>query len=165
MSSKRYKLLPQDTRKLESNTIENLVKIVKKNCTSKFDESVDLSVQLNLKQKKNELNIRTVHNLPVGIEKKIKVAVICEEEKLEEASSKLKNQDTVVSDQTQAVAKVNVEYEKIQESFPNMRLKESQIASELQKYSINFSLNSCHIVIAFHFFIFCNFVFMITMID
>ena len=52
MSSKRYKLLPQDTRKLESNTIENLVKIVKKNCTSKFDESVDLSFQLNLKQKK-----------------------------------------------------------------------------------------------------------------
>jgi len=57
--------------------------------------------------------------------------------KLEEASSKLKDQDNLVSDQTQEVAKVNVEYEKVQESLPNMRLKESQIASELQKHTIN----------------------------
>ena len=39
--------------------------------------------------------------------------------------------------QTQNVAKVNVDYEKFQESLPNMRLKESQIASELQKHTIN----------------------------
>jgi len=57
--------------------------------------------------------------------------------KLEEASSKLKDQDNLVSDQTQEVAKVNVEYENVQESLPNMRLKESQIASELQKHTIN----------------------------
>ena len=35
------------------------------------------------------------------------------------------------------MAKVNVEYEKVQESLPTMRLKESQIASELQKHTIN----------------------------
>ena len=57
--------------------------------------------------------------------------------KLEEASSKLKDQDNLVSDQTQGVAKVNVEYENVQESLPNMRLKESQIAAELQKHTIN----------------------------
>ena len=57
--------------------------------------------------------------------------------KLEEASSKLKDQDNLVSDQTQEVAKVNVEYENVQESLPNMRLKESQIAAELQKHTIN----------------------------
>ncbi len=60
-----------------------------------------------------------------------------EKTKLEEISSKLKNQDNLVSDQTQIVAKANVEYEKVQESLPNMRLKESQIASELQKHTIN----------------------------
>ena len=60
-----------------------------------------------------------------------------EKTKLEDASSKLKDQDSLVSDQTQGVAKVNVEYEKVQESLPNMRLKESQIASELQKHTIN----------------------------
>ena len=60
-----------------------------------------------------------------------------EKTKLEEVSAKLKDQDNLVSDQTQEVAKVNVEYEKVQESLPTMRLKESQIAAELQKHTIN----------------------------
>ena len=85
MISKRYKALPQETEKLKYDTIENLLKTVKKNCTTKFDESIDVNFQLNLKQKKNEVNIRTVLNLPVGKNKKIIVAVICEEEKLDEA--------------------------------------------------------------------------------
>ena len=85
MISKRYKALPQETKKLKYNTIENLLGTVKKNCTTKFDESIDVNFQLNLKQKKSEVNIRTVLNLPVGKNKKIIVAVICEEEKLDEA--------------------------------------------------------------------------------
>jgi large subunit ribosomal protein L1 len=85
MVSKRYKALPQETRMLKHDKIENLIKIVKKNCTAKFDESVDVHFRLNLKQKKNETNIRTILNLPVAKNKKIRVAVICEEEKLEEA--------------------------------------------------------------------------------
>ncbi len=60
-----------------------------------------------------------------------------EKTKLEEVSIKLKNQNNLVSDQTQEVAKVNVDFEKVQESLPNMRLKESKIASELQKHTIN----------------------------
>ena len=60
-----------------------------------------------------------------------------EKRKLDEVATKLKNQDSLVSNQTQEVAKVNVEYEKVQESLPNMRLKESQISAELQKHSIN----------------------------
>ena len=85
MISKRYKALPRETKKLKHNTIENLLRTVKKNCTTKFDESIDVNFQLNLKQKKSEANIRTVLNLPVGRNKKIIVAVICEEEKLDEA--------------------------------------------------------------------------------
>ena len=57
--------------------------------------------------------------------------------KLEEITYKLRDQNSLVSDQTQEVAKANIEYEKVQESLPNMRLKESQIASELQKHTIN----------------------------
>ena len=84
MTSKRYRSLPQETEKIKYDTIENLLRNVKKNCTTKFDESIDINFQLNLKQKKSEVNIRSVLNLPVGKNKKIKVAVICEEEKLEE---------------------------------------------------------------------------------
>jgi len=60
-----------------------------------------------------------------------------EKTKLENASNKIKGQDSIVSNQTQEVAKVNIEYEKVQASLPNMRLKESQIAAELQKHTIN----------------------------
>ena len=87
MSSKRFKKLPEKTTELPSEVIEKLLPVVKKNCTTKFDESVDLSFQINNKQKKSEINIRTVVNLPGGTGKKIKVAVVCEDTKSDEAKS------------------------------------------------------------------------------
>jgi large subunit ribosomal protein L1 len=85
MSSKRFKELPKKTKDLTSELIEKLLTDVKKNCTTKFDESIDLSFQVNNKQKKGEVNIRTVINLPGGNGKKVKVAVVCEDEKTQEA--------------------------------------------------------------------------------
>ena len=87
MNSKRFKKLPEKTSELPSDVIEKLLPLVKKNCTTKFDESVDLSFQINNKQKKNEINIRTVVNLPGGTGKKVKVAVVCEDTKASEAKS------------------------------------------------------------------------------
>tara|TARA_B100000941_G_scaffold207016_1_gene151191 strand:+ start:627 stop:1316 length:690 start_codon:yes stop_codon:yes gene_type:complete len=87
MRSKRFKKLPEKTKYLDSETIQNLLPKVKKNCTSKFDESVDLSFQINNKQKKGEVNIRTVVNLPGGTGKNVKVAVVCEDSKASEAKS------------------------------------------------------------------------------
>ena len=87
MSSKRFKKLPQKTSELTSDTIEKLLPTIKNNCTTKFDESVDLSFQINNKQKKGEINIRTVVNLPGGTGKKVKVAVVCEDTKASEAKS------------------------------------------------------------------------------
>ncbi len=85
MSSKRFKKLPQKTKNLGVEFFEKLLPQLKKNCTTKFDESLDLSFQINNKQKKSELNIRTVVNLPGGTGKKVKVAVICEDNKVQEA--------------------------------------------------------------------------------
>ena len=85
MPSKRFKKLPEKTIELPADSIEKLLPIVKKNCTTKFDESVDLSFQINNKQKKSEINIRTVVNLPGGSGKKVKVAVVCEDGKSAEA--------------------------------------------------------------------------------
>ncbi len=85
MKSKRFKKLPEKTLELSSDTIEKLLPVIKKNCTTKFDESVDLSFQINNKQKKSEVNIRTVVNLPGGTGKKVKVAVVCEDAKISEA--------------------------------------------------------------------------------
>ena len=98
MSTKRYS-------KLENNSspdiIENLIPKVKKNCTAKFDESIDLSFQINNKQKKNEISIRTAVNLPSGSGKTVKVAVVCEENKIEmakEAGADISGGDDVIED-------------------------------------------------------------------
>ena len=85
MPSKRFKKLPENTNSLPSDSFEKLVSLVKQNCTTKFDESIDLSFQINNKQKKNEINIRTAVNLPGGTGKTIKVAVVCEDNKSQEA--------------------------------------------------------------------------------
>ena len=85
MRSKRFNKLPENTSKKESDTINNLIPIIKKNCTTKFDESIDLSILINNKQKKNEINIRTAVNLPSGTGKKIKVAVVSEDDKQKDA--------------------------------------------------------------------------------
>ena len=63
MSSKRFKKLPEKTSDLPSEAVDKLIPILKQNCTTKFDESLDISLQINNKQKKNEINIRTVINL------------------------------------------------------------------------------------------------------
>ena len=85
MSSKRFNNLPKKTKDLPAEVIEKLLTEVKKNCTTKFDESIDLSFQVNNKQKKGEVNIRTVVNLPGGTGKKVKVEVVCEDAKANEA--------------------------------------------------------------------------------
>ena len=85
MSSKRFKKLPKNTNTLKSEPINNLLSKVKGNCTTKFDESLDINILINNKQKKNEINLRSMVNLPSGTGKKVKVAVVCEESKLKEA--------------------------------------------------------------------------------
>ena len=81
MKSKRYKKLQEQKQESKIETLDKLLPVVKKNCTTKFDESIDLSFFINVKQKKGDVNLRTVINLPEGTGKKLKVAVVCEETK------------------------------------------------------------------------------------
>jgi len=83
--SKRFQKLLEDIKEKKSKTIEEAIMLVKKNCTTKFDESIDVSFKLNLKQKKDEASLRTNVNLPNGNGKKIKIAVLCEDNKVQEA--------------------------------------------------------------------------------
>ena len=96
MSSKRFKNLLKLEKDKNSRSIMDLLPEIKKNCTTKFDESVDLSLQINNKQKKGEVNIRTVVNMPSGTGKKIKVAVLCDESK--KSSAEKAGADLVGSD-------------------------------------------------------------------
>ncbi len=83
--SKRFKELLKSKIK-EKKNIKDLIEIVKKNSNTKFDESIDLSLKINLKQTKGgDLNLRTVLKLPNGSGKKNVVAVLCETDKIDEA--------------------------------------------------------------------------------
>ena len=129
MSSKRYKSLPEKTFDLPADGIEKLLTLVKKNCTTKFDESVDLSFQINNKQKKGEINIRTVANLPGGTGKKVKVAVVCEETKSKEAKDA--GADIVGSDEfIEKIKAGELDFEKLI-CTPGMMIKLSKLGKVL----------------------------------
>ena len=108
--SKRYKKILKDPKDKISQKLEDVIGKVKKNCTTKFDESIDVSLFLNLKKKKEEFNIRTIVNLPNGNGKKVKVAVLCEESKVDEAKKSgadLFGSETLINDITQGKIKFN----------------------------------------------------------
>ena len=85
-SSKRYRKLLEASKGKKIDLIEEAIKKIKTNCTTKFDESIDVSFNLNLKQKKKEeFALRTTVNLPNGNGKRVKVAVICDENKIKDA--------------------------------------------------------------------------------
>jgi len=129
MTSKRYKKLPEKTNELKAADIEKLLNLVKKNCTAKFDESIDLSFQINNKQKKNEINLRTVVNLPGGSGKKIRVAAVCEESKLK--SAKDAGADLVGGDDLVEKIKIGeLNFDKLI-STPSMMIKLSKLGKIL----------------------------------
>ena len=84
--SKRYKELTKLSTKNKKIELKDLIELVKKTSTTKFDESIDVSLRINLKQTKGgDFNLRTVFKLPEGSGKKSRVAVLCEADKVEDA--------------------------------------------------------------------------------
>ena len=85
-NSKRYKEILKNSIKDKKISLKEALDLVKKNSTVKFDESIDVSLKINLKQSKGgDISLRTVVKLPNGSGKKNKVAVLCEPEKSDEA--------------------------------------------------------------------------------
>ena len=85
-NSKRYKEILKNSIKDKKVAAKEAIDLVKKNSTSKFDESIDVSLKINLKQSKGgDFSLRTVVNLPNGSGKKNKLAVLCEPDKANEA--------------------------------------------------------------------------------
>ena len=129
MASKRFKKLTAKTKNLAAEAIEKLLTEIKKNCTTKFDESVDLSFQIKNKKKKGEVNIRTVVNLPGGTGKKVKVAVVCEDAKVQEAKDA--GADLVGSEEfIEKIKAGELNFEKLI-STPGMMIKLSKLGKVL----------------------------------
>ena len=95
--SKRFKEILKNVIKDKRINTKEALDLIKKNSTAKFDESIDVSLKINLKQSKGgDFSLRTVVNLPNGSGKKSKVAVLCEPDKIDEA--KKAGADVVGSD-------------------------------------------------------------------
>jgi len=85
--SKRYRSLVKDFDKNNSLKIEEAVKIIKEKSKAKFVESFDVCFSLAVDKTKPDSVLRTTVDLPNGNGKKIKIAVICSNDKVEEAKS------------------------------------------------------------------------------
>ena len=86
--SKRFKAILKSAVKDKKISAKEILELVKKNTTTKFDESIDVSLKINLKQSKGgDLSLRTVVKLPNGSGKKNKIAVLCEPTKIDEAKT------------------------------------------------------------------------------
>ena len=84
--SKRFKGLIEQQKKEKIDSLEKKIESVKKMSNAKFVESIDLSFKLNLKKiKSSESVLRTIIELPNGNGKKLKVAVLCDTNKLSDA--------------------------------------------------------------------------------
>ena len=85
--SKRYKGLLKSKKRKKAWHKRNFRK-VKKNSTTNFDESVDVSLRINTKQSKGgDFSLRTTLKLPNGSGKKEKIAILCEPDKITEAKN------------------------------------------------------------------------------
>ena len=84
--SKRFKEILKTSITDKKISAKEAIDLVKKNSNAKFDESIDISLKINLKQSKGgDFSLRTIVNLPNGSGKKNKLAVLCEPEKIDEA--------------------------------------------------------------------------------
>ena len=83
--SKRYKnnLEKYDESKIYS--LEEGIELIKETSNIKFDETLDISINLNIDPTFSDQNVRGIINLPNGIGKDIRVAVFAKEEKAKEA--------------------------------------------------------------------------------
>ena len=127
--SKRYKKLKESSKKDSPKNFSEALTLVKKNSNTKFEESIDASVRLNVAKSKQEINSRSVVSLPFGTKKKIKVAVICEENKIEDL--KKSGADIVGSDDL--IEKINNGYLSFDKlvSTPSMMAKIGKLGKVL----------------------------------
>ena len=99
--SKRYQSLLKDLDQTKTFKIEEAVKLIKDRSKTKFVESIDVSLNLNMDKSKTDQTLRTTVDLPHGNGKKIEIAVICSNDKIEEAkasgASKVGSDDLVES--------------------------------------------------------------------
>lgn len=94
--SRRYQKNLEKTKASDYSTLTEAIEILKETANTKFVESVELHANLNIDPKYADQQLRTTVTLPHGIGKQIRIAVLTNDENVEEA--KLAGADLVGND-------------------------------------------------------------------
>jgi large subunit ribosomal protein L1 len=86
-TSKRYKSLRGKVERTKLYPVQEALKIIKENATAKFDESIDVSINLGIDAKKSDQSVRGSIVLPQGTGKSVRVAVFAQGEKAQQAKA------------------------------------------------------------------------------
>ena len=111
--SKRYNNLKETYKKKELKKFEQILNELKNGSGVKFVESIDISMKINLKKiKGSDNNLRTLIDLPHGNGKKVRVGLLCDENKLDDA--KKSGADVVGSeDLLKKISDKNINFDKL----------------------------------------------------
>lgn len=86
-TSKRFKEIAGKIDRSKTYAMSDALKIIKETATAKFDESVDLAVNLGIDAKKSDQTVRGSVVLPAGTGKIVRVAVFAQGDKAKEATA------------------------------------------------------------------------------
>ena len=83
--SKRYKALMPKVDRNKMYPLADAMKMVKENATAKFNESIDVAINLGIDAKKSDQTVRGSVVLPAGTGKTVRVAVFAQGDKAQAA--------------------------------------------------------------------------------
>lgn len=84
-NGKRMRAAREKVNPDQKVSIEEAVRVVKENATAKFDETIEISINLNVDPRHADQNVRGVVALPNGTGKDVRIAVFAKDDKADEA--------------------------------------------------------------------------------
>lgn len=84
-AGKRIKEVRKKISGLQANSVQDAVKLIREGATAKFDETMEIAINLGVDPRHADQMVRGTVNLPNGTGKKIRVAVFARDQKAEEA--------------------------------------------------------------------------------
>ncbi len=84
-TGKRIKEARKKVTGLQANSVQDAVKLVRESATAKFDETLEIAINLGVDPRHADQMVRGTVNLPNGTGKKIRIAVFARDQKAEEA--------------------------------------------------------------------------------
>ena len=85
--SKRYKAIIGTVERTKLYPLSQAMQLVKENATAKFNESIDIAINLGIDAKKSDQTVRGSVVLPAGTGKTVRVAVFAQGAKAEDAKA------------------------------------------------------------------------------